>query len=529
MFRLLPILYALVGYAPVSARAQFTETHLPILRIEVATPVPDEPKVTGTLRVIDNGPGALNRPDDPATGYEGFIGIERRGQSSLNWAKGSYGIETRKADGSNNNVELLGLPEENDWVLNGPFHDRSLLRNVFVYGLGRRLLAWSPRTRYVELFINDSYRGVYVLAEKIKRDRHRVDVAKLDGDDNSGPALTGGYVLKIDKGVDETEVNHFKSTYLPGGTHPEATIDVLYVDPKPDELTAAQRAYIQGYFNDFEDALAGPDFTDPQTGYAAYIDVGSFVDYLILSELTGNLDAYRVSTYFHKPRGGKLVMGPLWDYNFSLGSTYFCEADDVEQWHYEFNSRCTEDRWLVPFWWQRLLEDPAFFTRVRTRYTALRTGPLALDSLYARLDDQVMDLGEAAGRDYARWPGTRWLTPYETDTHAGEVAALYRWLDERIVFLDRQWLMPVLNQSTDWQVLSSAANTPLRIGYNLTAQTAVTLRLFNTTGKLIYQELQSLPAGRQVFRFSFPPPPGTYILQWQATGQAPEAQLVVRY
>ena len=522
-FLLCFFLYGLVAHGQL-----FTETHLPILRITTPGSIPDEPKMTATLEVVDKGPGQLNGRTDPATGYDGYIGIERRGQTSLNWSKASYGVETRRADGSNNNVELLGLPRENDWVLHAPFHDRSLLRNVFVYGLGRQLLAWSPRTRYVELVLNGDYRGVYVLAEKIKRDAARVAIAKLDETDNGGPALTGGYLLKIDKGIDTTGVNHFHSTYRPGGTNPDATIDVLYVDPKPDELTAAQRTYIQDYYHAFEAALAGEDFTDPQTGYAAYIDVASFVDYLILSELTGNLDAYRVSTYFHKPRGGKLTMGPLWDYNFSLGSTNFCEADEVTRWRYEFNALCTGDRWLVPFWWQRLLEDPAFHSRVRARYTAWRSGPLHLDSLYARLDAQIAELGEAAARDYARWPGGRANIPYLATSHPEEVAALRAWLPRRLDFLDEHWLYYPLPAGRTWSVASGPATEPLRIQYTLPAPARVAVRIFDTTGRLLYRAAADLRAGVHVYTPPYRPLPGSYVVQWDA-GEGTEAQLVVRY
>ena len=529
MLRLLLLAYySLVG---IVAHAQITrtETHLPILRITVADSIPDEPKISAHLAVIDRGVAGPNRPTDSPTGYDGVIGIELRGQTSRGWPKQSYGIETRKADGSNNNVALLGLPTENDWVLYAPFHDRSLLRNVFVYGLGRRLLAWSPRTRYVELWLNDDYRGVYVLTEKIKRDRNRVAIAELEEEDNSGMALTGGYLLKIDKGIDSTGQNHFLSAYSESAYPDYATVDVLFVDPKSEELTPAQRTYIETYFHAFEAALRGPDFADPQTGYAAFVDVGSFVDYLILSELSGNLDAYRVSTYFHKPRGGKLTMGPLWDYNFALGSTRFCEADDAQQWRYAFNAVCPDDRWLVPFWWERLLEDLTFATRLRRRYTALRTGPLHRDSLHQMLDRQVQELGTAAARDYARWPGTRWLVPYTAVGHRAESDALYAWLDRRLAFLDDEWLLPVLPPTVEWRVPSGPAGRPIEVWFTLEDATAVTLQLRDLTGRLHWSGALQLPAGTFARRLPVTPPPGTYLLHWQTADQAPEAQLLVRY
>ena len=527
--RLLLLCVGLLLGSSVRGQLPFTDSHLPIIRITTTGTIPDEPKVMATLEVVDNGPAALNYPDDPATGYAGYIGIERRGQSSLNWPKRSYGIETRLADGSNNNVPLLDLPAENDWVLHAPYHDRSLLRNVFVYGLGRSLLGWSPRTRYVELLLDGQYRGVYVLAEKIKRDAARVRLDKLDADDTTAPAITGGYLLKIDKGIDSTGVNHFKSTFRPGGTHPEATVDVHFLYPKPGDINAAQRSYITDYFNAFETALAGPDFADPQRGYAAYADVQSFVDYLILSELTGNLDAYRVSTYFHKPRGGKLTMGPLWDYNFALGSTLFCEADDVDRWRYAFNELCTGDRWLVPFWWQRLLEDPAFGRRVRARYTDWRAGPLHLDSLYARLNAQVDRLGAAAARDYARWPGGRSNLPYTTTSHGEEVDELRDWLRRRLDFLDTHWRLTPPPPETSWRAQSGPARGPVTINYQLANAGPVQLRLYDVRGRLMHETETRLEAGLQQYAWAVFPPPGAYYLVWQLPGAAPETQALVRY
>jgi hypothetical protein len=148
----------------------FTSSNLPVLVIDTqGEEIPDEPKIDGQLGIIDNGAGQLNALGDPFNGYNGQIGIELRGSSSLFFDKKGYSVETRLSNGDNNNVPLLGMPQENDWILHGPYSDKSLMRNVLSFHIGRSMGQYAPRTRWCELVINGEYQGVYVLMEKIKR------------------------------------------------------------------------------------------------------------------------------------------------------------------------------------------------------------------------------------------------------------------------------------------------------------------------------------------------------------------------
>jgi hypothetical protein len=140
---------------------------------------------------------------------------------------------------------------------------------------------------------------------------------------------------------------------------------------------AEQKSYIQKYVGQFESALAGNNFSDPLLGYAKYIDVNSFVDFFIMQEVTKNVDGYRLSTFFHKQResdGGKLVMGPIWDFNLGFGNANYCTSGNPEGFVLAFNNMCPDDYWLIPFWWKRLLQDPAFSAKVAARWAELRSG-----------------------------------------------------------------------------------------------------------------------------------------------------------
>jgi len=154
------------------------------------------------MGVIYNGLNQVNWLDDPFNDYDGKIGIELHGTSSLIYDKKNFSIETRNEDGTYNNVELVGLPKENDWILHGAYSDKSLLRNAISYYWGRQTGRYAPRTQICEIFINEEYRGLYLLTEKIKVDNDRVDIANLTLEDIEGDQLTVGYIIKIDRNTE---------------------------------------------------------------------------------------------------------------------------------------------------------------------------------------------------------------------------------------------------------------------------------------------------------------------------------------
>ncbi|MEM7036538.1 MAG: CotH kinase family protein, partial [Bacteroidota bacterium] len=193
---------------------------LPIVHIQtLGADIQDEPKVQVRFQVIDNGPGQINISSDSANGYDGFAGVEYRGNSTLQlpgsgeeeeeeedpeeeeglvgW-KNSMGVELWTANGEDTSAVLMGLPEEEDWVLHASFFDRSFLRNDLSFEIWRKMGHWGPRTRFCELVVDGQYEGVYILMEKIKRDKNRLDLAKLKSTDVSGDELTGGYILRLD-------------------------------------------------------------------------------------------------------------------------------------------------------------------------------------------------------------------------------------------------------------------------------------------------------------------------------------------
>lgn len=425
---------------PITTPGQLN-SNLPIVVIDTEGQfIPDEPKIFARMGIIDNGPDATNQLSDFYNAYDGLVGIERRGASSQSFPKLSYAVETRAADSSDLDVSLLGFPEEEDWILHGPYSDKSLVRNVMIYELARRMGRYASRTRFVELVLNNDYRGVYVLMEKIKRDKNRVDISKLNPEEITGDDLTGGYIVKIDK-VSGGETEGWHSPYAPR-TGLQQRVFYQYHYPKPSDIAPEQRDYIRDVIADFEAVMVSEDFADPDTGYPQYIDVDSAVDFCILNEIARNVDGYRLSTFLYKDKDsvgdGKLVFGPIWDFNLSFGNADYYSAGLREGFQIQTPLPST-DGFMPPFWWEKLWREPAFNARVMERWQELRQGPLHSDSLTQFIDQQAALLQDAAPRNFERWNilGTYiWPNAFVGNTYAQELDFMKSWLSDRVSWID---------------------------------------------------------------------------------------------
>lgn len=401
-------------------------SNLPIVVINTnGQGIPDDPKIRATMGVIDNGTGNRNTITDPFNNYNGYIDIETRGESSQDFPKKSYALETVDGTGANLNVELLGFPAENDWILYAPYTDKSMVRNDITYKLSRDIGQYASRTRACEVVLNGNYQGVYILMEKIKVDNNRVDIASLNADEISGDDLTGGYILRVDK-IDWNDYPAWNS----GG------IDFQYFDPSGEDLVSQQQNYIKSFINSVNLSISGSNFTDPQTGYVRYIDVQSFIDHMLISELGKNVDGYRYSTYMHKDKdskGGKLVLGPLWDFNLAYGNVDYNSAvqNPVGGWLYN-DFRVS--------WFPRLMLDRNFQNKMKTRWDSLRDEELSNARITFLIDSMAASLSEAQVRNYERWPILgQYIWPnqdWQDNTYQDEVNYVKNWIISRANWMD---------------------------------------------------------------------------------------------
>lgn len=408
----------------------FNSSNLPIVIIHTnGQEIEDDPRIVADMGIIYNGTNAINNISDPFNIYDGKISIEIRGASSQGFPKNNYSLETQDEFGENNNVEILGLPEENDWILHGPFSDKSLMRNVLTYHMGREMGHWAPRTRYCELYINDQYRGIYVFLEKVKRDDNRLDIANLKPEDIAGEELTGGYIVQIDRDREDVDDGWYSNFSPP--------MFYAYSEPDYSDIMPEQKAYIQDFIADFEGAMSNPNYA---TLYEQYVDVPTFIDYWIVNEISKEVDAFRLSFYLYKDKdtnNDKLQFGPLWDFNLGYGNYDYCPEAPVG-WAYQFPLTCGS---VLPFWINRLLSIPAVRDQIHCRWEELRASTLSNEALFQFIDDQVEHLGEAVDRNFQRWPvldNYVWPNSFVGGSYPAEINFLKEWLTDRLEWMDNQ-------------------------------------------------------------------------------------------
>lgn len=465
------------------------DTPLPIVKIDTGGEyIPDEPKIDGQMGIIWNEDGTPNNSSDLPNDFLGPIAIERRGQTSLFlFPKNGYSFETRDESGEDVDVTFLNFPEEEDWVLHGPYSDKTLLRNVLAMELARSTGQYASRTRIVELLINDQYEGIYILMERIKRDDNRVAIANLREEDISGDELTGGYVFKIDKGEFDW-ISQYDIAYNPG-----ERLRFQYVSPNRDQIQPEQEAYIQSYVDSMETALLSPDIPYAGKRYDEYLDLESFADHFLISELTKEVDAYRISSFYHKDKdsnGGLLKAGPVWDFNLAFSNADYCNAALYEGWMYD--EHCDTGN---PFWWENMRQDPAFRNRVKCRWEAFRAGPFHLDTIFAFIDQQTALAAPALERNFQRWPVLDeyvWPNVIVTESHEQEIIFLKNFIAGRLAWMDNNMFGECIatntfssSEPTDIRLYPNPASVSFSLESNVPLAETLDIQLLDVLGRKI--------------------------------------------
>ena len=364
-------------------------------------------KIPATMKVLD---GATNNVADSAKGTRYDIGIKVRGQSSAKFPKPGYSIEVRDEKGEGMDVSLFGLPPADDWVLHGPYVDKSMMRNALAHWLFRQAGHYSPRTKHFDLYINGVYRGVYVLIEKIKRGKYRVNVSKLKETDISGDDVTGGYIWAFDKtgtntggmGMDDVNKEGFRTA---------DGLNVIMHYPKKENLQTEQQAYLKKYLEDLENLFKNGK---NGSGYENYVDMTSALDYVLHEEVTNNSDSYWCSFFLHNPKdskGGKVTLGPAWDFNLAMSNGGGMGSTSTDGWQIEnpqkqgqggmmmMGSNLKAPNWLIGMW-----KDSHYQSELKKRWAELRSGVWHTKTMDVYLDSMKAYLTKAADRNFKRWP-----------------------------------------------------------------------------------------------------------------------------
>ena len=420
----------LLSWLCIAVEAQIlTDSNLPIVVIETdgGVPIPDEPRVMGTMKIIwhqDGSRNYLSDIDNPAyLNYDGRISIEVRGSTSQQFFdKKPYGLTTLQGDNvTNNNVSLLGMPKENDWILNSLAFDQTGLRDVLSYELFERLGQYAARRVYCEMMVNGDYKGLYVFMEKIKVDDDRVNIAKMDDSCNNYPEVTGGYITKADKANGDPVA--WSMEEYGNGWWPYYT-DFIHHYPKPENVTLAQNNYIHGVFTNLA-TVANRHDTSINTGIPSVIDIPSFVDFMLVAEYSSNVDVYSLSTFFHKDRNGKLRAGPVWDYNLTYGYDAFGSRSRYDVW--QFNNQDNNG----PKFWRDLFNTDLYRCYLARRWFEQTAPgmPLSYEFVCNRMDEIEALITEAIGRDNQRW--------HNMTQHDQWMGDMKNWIQLRINWLNQ--------------------------------------------------------------------------------------------
>ena len=302
-------------------------------------------------------------------------------------------------------TELLGMPEDKKWIFLAEFSDKTLLRNKIAFEMGYLSnLDWTPQSVFTEVMINGSYNGTYNISQKVEESDYRVVLGDT------------GYLLEIDQlgRLDPDDVYFRTNKFLINIKEPDT------------EYNSSEFNYVNELINEFEDALMGAQFTDPATGYAKYIDLDSFIDWYLISEITKNQDSKDFSSIFlNVIPGEKIKMGPLWDFDLAFGNVDYSECEYPTGFWVKDHA-----------WYSRLFEDEAFVGKVQERFLYFRDNQ---DLILQKIDDYANQLRWSQYENDTRWNlfgNYVWPNPVVFDSHKGEVDHLKSWYVERMNWLD---------------------------------------------------------------------------------------------
>jgi hypothetical protein len=397
------------------ANPQFVPTtmNLPVINITTSYAEPIQSKVIYVAGSISITPTAGSTD----VAYSGTMQIRGHGTSTWLLPKKPYKVKL------DTKASLLGMPAGSTWILLANYDDKSLLRNQVAFEASRRLgMAWTPNSRFVELFVNGQYEGNYQLTEEIKINKNRVNIPELDDTDISGKSLTGGYLLEVDTRGDPDDILFTTSR------------GVIFDLHDPDPAAPQQLTYIENYMQQTEDVLYSSKFTDPATGYLQYLDRDSFIDWYLVNELFKNNDAaFWSSCWLYKDRSGKLFMGPVWDFDIGAGNVNYNGNNDPTGWWLRSNPQ------VYTQWTERLFDDPAFAAAVAARWKQVKA--TQFDSLSAYIDQNAAALSLSQQNNFKRWIILgAYVTPNAevAGSYQGEVDYLKSWLTQRIAWMDSQ-------------------------------------------------------------------------------------------
>ena len=433
-----------------SINLPLTTSNLPIVIINLDARMrdkADDARVNADMKIIWNPNGINDVNDTEHFDYNGRIGIKYRGNSSFwNSDKKPFAVRTQNASNGKINADILGMGEDSDWALLAPYSDKTMMKDVLLFDLMRGSMDYVPTGRFCELILNGIYQGVYIMTARVRQGPNRINIGMPEEGETSGFA----YHLEIDRPDDPG---------FYGVVNPKDPLEKsinknppYYQFKYPDEadMTEEQKNHIRTYIRGMEQAIAGSDFKNPETGYRKYLDIQSISDFYIVQELSKNVDGYRLSTPFYKYHDNidPKFKFSIWDFNITMGIADYAYGWGTEGWAYNFNQFSDGHGEFVPWMFKRILQDDFFHTTLKNRWIEHRQYRLSDERITEKIDSMTLLLNEAQARNFTvwnRWDTYVWPTYFIGSTWTDEIAYLKNWLSKRTAWIDSQWNSETIN------------------------------------------------------------------------------------
>ena len=454
------------NYPPTaSTTVELTESNLPIIIMDVdGQMILRDERITAWAKIIWNGDGEINYVDtvahpDQNIDYEGYVGLRYRGNSSFTESdKKPYSFRAFdkpvEDGGKKQKVKILGMGKDNDWALIAPFSDKTMIRDILTFELARPWMAYVPSGKFCELILDGTYYGVYLMCERVTKGKNRLNLNDPGDDDGD---LTGDYLVEIDRNDEEYYyVSKFHPFDADGNERTDMTILYQYKAPEYEDfadLPSGTQEALHEQIDLMEASFYTDDYLDAEVGYRTWIVEESFIDYMLATELSMNIDGYRASTNLYKYSETRSAnegldhrwQMSLWDYNIAYGNANYYYGWRTDLWQYDFNSRTGDDAMQVPFWWYRMRTDSTFLDNVSARWEQWREGSYSDERLYATIDSltTVLTEGGAVDRNQQAWGNIgvyAWPNYYVGETYEDEVEWMTDWIEARLSFMDRNLL-----------------------------------------------------------------------------------------
>lgn len=444
------------NYPPDDMTVVIDSTNLPIVWIDVnGAMIMRDDRIGARMKIIHNGKGQLNYGDTVAhpgqhVDYEGYIALRYRGNTSFTHSdKKPYSFRTLskpyEQGYDKKKVSLLGMGSDNNWALLAPYSDKSMIRDLLAFEVARPWMEYTPQGRLCELFLDGTYYGVFILTELVTQGKHRLNLPDPGEEDDE---LTGGYIVEVGNNGSDSITHISKYHPIRGDgleTYYDREIEFLYKFPDAEDLTDAQREYINGAIDLMEDVFASKNYKDPVEGYRKYIDVQSFMDYQLVNEFAHNVDGYRLSTKLYKRRDSEDMRFKMaiWDMNLAFGNCRHNQGSATSGWISRGNSMLhnNNDKFLIPFWWYKLISDNSYVQARFARWAEWRNSNLSHDRIMATIDslaNEVTCCGAEARNSQAwpRWGVWVWPNYVVTRSYEAEIEYIKNWIVKRTEWLD---------------------------------------------------------------------------------------------